>query len=181
MKEKIKSILLDNIENPKIKDFLSNLVVPNLFYRCSGSSKPEQHHYGNGGLVKHTHEVLSLCLQNGKAYNLDLNVLLTAAFFHDWGKMWDYEQNQKSKEWFGSEHKRYIHHISRSAIEFNMLANKANLSANFIDSVTHCILSHHGRREWGSPVAPKSREAWMLHLCDGISARMDDCLKIDCF
>jgi len=42
------------------------------------------------------------------------------------------------------------------------------------DKVLHAILAHHGCREAGSPVAPKTREAWLVHFCDGISARMDD-------
>ena len=30
----------------------------------------------------------------------------------------------------------------------------------------HCILAHHGRREWGAPVVPATREAWCVHLAD---------------
>lgn len=30
-----------------------------------------------------------------------------------------------------------------------------------------------------SPVAQKTRVAWLLHLCDGISARMDDAETLD--
>ena len=179
MKQEIYNILSSNLTG-EIKVFFENLRIPDFFYDCSGSSKPEQHHYGKGGLATHTYEVLSLCLQNGKTFNLDLNVLLIAAFFHDWGKMWDYDEIWETNEWQATSHKRYIHHISRSVIEFNVIA-RFSLPTTFVDAVTHCILSHHGRREWGSPVAPKSREAWMLHLCDGISARMDDCLRVDNF
>jgi 23S rRNA maturation-related 3'-5' exoribonuclease YhaM len=46
-------------------------------------------------------------------------------------------------------------------------------------NITHNILSHHGMREWGSPVAPATKEAWILHLCDNMSARLDDCNKHD--
>ena len=42
------------------------------------------------------------------------------------------------------------------------------------EDVLHVILSHHGNRLAGSPVAPKTREAWIIHLCDGISARLYD-------
>jgi len=47
------------------------------------------------------------------------------------------------------------------------------VDAQYHDAVLHCILSHHGRREWGSAVAPSSREAWLVHLADMKSARMD--------
>jgi len=42
------------------------------------------------------------------------------------------------------------------------------------DEVLHAILAHHNLREWGSPISPATRTAWLLHLCDSISARMDD-------
>ena len=147
------------------------------FFGWSGSSSPENHHYGDGGLAKHTVEVVRLCESTVKTLNhndVDMPALLTAALWHDYGKMWDYEKVEGV--WRGSPHKRLIHHIPRSAIEWEKYANSepGDLKDSFIDKVTHCILSHHGRRDWGSPIAPCSKEAWILHLCDNLSARMDD-------
>ena len=155
------------------------------FYLWSGSSCREQHHYGKHGLVKHTAEVIQLCLANNALLGdrLDKKDLFLAALFHDCGKMWDYAPVETNEIpdydwWWSKDHKRKIHHISRSAIQWNLAAAKWELS-HFtlieVDEITHAILSHHGQRAWGSPVAPKSGIAWMLHLCDGISARMDDC------
>lgn len=37
----------------------------------SGSGKPEHHHYGDGGLIKHTWEVVNLCMVvSGQYLNL---------------------------------------------------------------------------------------------------------------
>ena len=36
------------------------------------------------------------------------------------------------------------------------------------------ILSHHGKKEWGSPIEPQSQGAWILHLADMMSARVDE-------
>jgi 3'-5' exoribonuclease len=36
----------------------------------------------------------------------------------------------------------------------------------------HLVLSHHGRLEWGSPVMPKTPEAFILHFLDMIDSRM---------
>jgi 3'-5' exoribonuclease len=95
--------------------------------------------------------------------------------------MWDYEPVDKSYNvWSGTEHKRTIHHISRSALVWNSAVATHSLKyGKYTDSVTHNILSHHGQREWGSPVMPKTKAAWLLHLCDGISARMNDADKWD--
>jgi len=155
------------------------------FYLWSGSSRKEQHHYGKHGLVRHTAEVIMLCLANDAILGcgMDHRELFLAALFHDCGKMWDYaslsdDGQQNYDNWVSTPHKRSIHHISRSAIQWNLAAEKWELTkspAIDVDEITHAILAHHGQRAWGSPVAPKSGLAWMLHLCDGISARMDDC------
>jgi 3'-5' exoribonuclease len=180
--------LKEEADDLGVSDACNVLLDDKRFSIWSGSSKPEQHHYGDGGLLKHTAEVVRLCLMNNVVmnYKIDERELFLAALFHDAGKMWDYVHtghSEDSGKWVSAPHKRKIHHISRSSIYFNQVASNYLLPQGFeearVDEVTHAILAHHGQRAWGSPVAPKTKLAWMLHLCDGISARMDDCDKND--
>ena len=39
--------------------------------------------------------------------------------------------------------------------------------------IIHCILSHHGQREYGSPVLPCIQEASIVSYLDNISAKTD--------
>lgn len=150
----------------------------------SGSHLKRAHHYGYGGLLRHTHEV---CKISGMMYemfkelhpSLRLDVLFLAALFHDYGKIWDYDFDDVTGEWKVVPHKRKIHHIHRSVIEWERIARTAGLDYDFIEEVSHCILSHHGQPTWGSAIAPLTREAWILHLADGMSARIDDCDRVD--
>lgn len=155
-------------------DIASEVLHMPGFIDWSGSSKPYQHHYGRHGLLIHTSEVIDLCMFNNlkmKA-NIDIKELFLAALFHDVGKIWDYEPvDDDMNEWTSTTHKRNIHHISRSAIMWHDIAHKYSIPEH---EVLHAILAHHGQREWGSPVSPNTKLAWMLHLCDGISARMYD-------
>ncbi len=148
----------------------------------SGSASPEHHHYGTGGLVRHTYEVIKLCMVNrDELEKMEINAeeLFLAALYHDVGKMYDYKR--EGAKWTSAPHKRLIHHISRSALLWSKAVDShaPDLYDKYHDQVLHAILAHHGQRSWGSPVAPKTQVAWMLHLCDGISARMDDWDKID--
>lgn len=162
---------------------IANVVLEDeRFPVWTGSSKPIQHHYGTGGLIQHTYEVVQLCRSNNEWFSqLGKSVhetqLFLAALFHDAGKMWDHEPVGSTiaadTEWHTTVHKREIHHISRSAFVWQQASSGYTLDWN-TDDVLHAILAHHGLREWGSPVMPNTRLAWMLHLCDGLSARMDD-------
>jgi len=154
----------------------------------SGSSKPNQHHYGKGGLIKHTAEVINTCFRVKSlyehTYEFDSKEVFLAAFFHDVGKMWDYAPrnvlDSDLEYWDSAPHKRYIHHISRSGLVWSHNSSlDVGINEKYHDSVLHAILSHHMCREFGSPVAPKSRTAWLLTLCDNISARMADCETFD--
>jgi 3'-5' exoribonuclease len=132
-------------------------------------------------------EVIDLCLHNAqyltdeRGYALDKQKIYLAALFHDVGKIWDYEPHpSQPDQWRKTRHSRIIHHISKSASIWKEAQNKFNFIDEH-DEVFHAILSHHGRREYGSPVSPATRIAWLLHLCDSISARMFDCYSKEMF
>ena len=158
------------------------------FAEWSGSGNPEHHHYGDHGLIRHTKEVFDYAVAIYNTHTqmsvvpINLKELLVSVIWHDYGKIWDY---QKVNGVWGkhNNHARQIHHISKSAMEFEKFyCYYASESARQLvnpDNVIHNILSHHGAREYGSPVAPATREAWILHLADNLSARLDDCDKHD--
>ncbi len=179
---------------------IANIVLDDpRFATWSASSHPHQHHYGAGMLARHTWEVVNLCSSNhalSSLHGIDYSMpteqeTFLAALYHDSGKMDDYEPYQLDvspdvwvigephDEWRGTPHKRLIHHISRSAIIWSRAVDRYPVYRGFEEAILHAILAHHGQRAWGSPVAPKSRLAWLLHLCDCLSARMNDADTLD--
>lgn len=176
-----------------VQDIAGIVLDDPQFARWSGSSKPHLHHYGDGGLARHTHEVVTLCFTNAPSLSLmgypvpSAREIYLAALFHDVGKMWDYEAIEHPSDietvehttWQSAPHKRLVHHISRSAIEWSRAVDRFPAYRGIEGAVLHAILAHHGQREWGSPVAPKTRLAWLLHLCDGLSARFNDADTLD--
>jgi len=161
-----------------VSDIAKVVLENDKFSYWTGSGDATKHHYGKFGLVTHTREVVDLCLKNTEyfqdQYAIDKQKLYLAALFHDIGKVYDYELIIKDPAcWRKSTHARQTHHITRSALIWNEAKNKYNFP-DVEDEVLHAILSHHGRREYGSPVSPNTRLAWTLHLCDSISARLND-------
>jgi 3'-5' exoribonuclease len=152
------------------------------FIKWSGSHAKSYHHYGEGGLLHHTFEVIDLAFvareRLGLQEAIDGLTLYFACLFHDTGKMFDYVK--ENGEWKPTAHRRLIHHISESALIWSRTIYKFPLLIQqYHDPVLHAILAHHGGRQFGSPIAPKTRIAWLLHLTDGISARMNDCDRVD--
>ena len=168
-----------------VSDIAALVLDDPRFARWSASSQHYQHHYGTGGLVQHTLEVALLALRNRAilwAFHptkmpTEREVFL-AALYHDAGKMEDYTEITPSN-WAGTDHKRIIHHISKSGIMWSRAVDKFPAYRAIEERVLHAILAHHGTRDWGSPIAPKSRLAWLLHLCDCLSARCNDADTLD--
>lgn len=175
--------LLNRADLHKVENIALRALDDTHFLEQSGCAHKLGHHYGKGGLFRHTYEVCVLCESISapykKVHNIKEDELFLSALFHDYGKIWDYELDSSTGEFTSAPHKRTIHHISRSAIEWNIIARSCGYDSAATDRITHNILAHHGQRQYGSPVAPKTREAFILYLCDSLSARIDDCDKLD--
>jgi len=49
--------------------------------------------------------------------------------------------------------------------------------ADLANSLLHCILSHHGELEWGSPKRPKTLEAIVLHYAENLDGKINSFLN----
>ncbi len=160
---------------------LEILVDPDFLLKPAAQAK---HHAYTGGLVVHTAEVLDGCLAQTAA-DADQSVLCAAAVLHDSMKVRDYEYNfidcgligmeiLKDEEhpggWRYTDYCKKIRHVAGSYARWVQLGVKYSLDQDFVDRVGHCILAHHGRKEWGSPVEPQTVEAYILNTADGLSA-----------
>ena len=50
---------------------------------------------------------------------------------------------------------------------------RRNVPMADVERIVHIVLSHHGMKEWGSPVLPCSQEAMLVHMLDNLSAKSD--------
>lgn len=138
----------------------------------------KRHHNWRGGLIVHTAEVASYCLSILESpmncgRTADRDALLLAAWMHDTGKMETYRMEGDTPAIDGELEDR-VGHPTISNLMFSELASKKGLPAKFSNLVSHCILSHHERREWGAVVEPQTIEAHILCRADFISSRMPD-------
>src|SRR5574338_307051 len=136
------------------------------FKECFGSS-PGKHHAYPGGLLVHTAEVMYMGLKMfcPTAFK-DPTFLILATMYHDFAKIYDYDLETGAK----LPYRDIIRHVAGSYAEWVLACRKFDVIKEFEDRVGHCILAHHGRYEWNSPVLPQTEEAYILHAADQWSA-----------
>jgi Predicted HD-superfamily hydrolase len=146
-----------------------------IFYLMSNFPAVASHHHTQkGGLLTHTYEViqtfLDLCklpvFQHISEYEVLIGIY--ASIFHDIGKMKEYVELPNETFQFIKSNKSIPHTVT-SLEYWNTFCKSFTFDKDFIEQVNHCIASHHGLFEWGSPVAPHTRPAYLLHTADMLS------------
>ena len=169
--------LIESIHSQPLRETCRTLLTDAAFLKAPAAAK--MHHAYTGGLVAHTVEVAEIALQIAASTDdhtnamLNRDILLTAALWHDYCKIHEY--TEVNGEWIYStdNYNRRIGHITGSVLAFLVRAEAGcnNITQPTLDAITHAMLAHHGPvREWGSPVAPQTIEALILHQADMLSA-----------
>jgi 3'-5' exoribonuclease len=134
-----------------------------------GFGAHERHHNYVGGLIVHTSEVLKYSIAMAIDPKVNLFVLKTAAIVHDYFKIFDYEFREGKI--VNTDYKKKIRHLVGSHAWFYHMAVMAGKEETpWVLDIEHCLISHHGRPEWGAAREPQTIEAQILHFADMMSA-----------
>jgi 3'-5' exoribonuclease len=154
------------------------------FRRTAAARK--YHHARRGGLVEHTAQMMRVGLEIAPLYpQLNVDLLVAGILFHDCGKLWENALPENGFVMNYDELGELVGHISIGIEVVNTLWRK--LSADNSESwktmspssedvrvhLLHLVASHHGEKEFGSPVEPRTPEAMALHYIDNLDARLE--------
>lgn len=130
------------------------------------------HHGYLGGLLEHTLFMLKLSQSIPAVYpELDYSLILTGIILHDIGKINSYTYDKVIDH--TDEGKLIYHIVEGYRITNDLINNKIpDFPKRKKQLLLHIILSHHGLREYGSPVTPKFAEAFIVHDLDNLDARV---------
>ncbi len=145
----------------------------------------DYHHARRGGLIEHTAQMMRAGAALAPVYpGLNWDLVRAGLLFHDCGKLWEMDYLPQgfvspmmtmgellghitigielvNKHWRGLE----------SNPEFSAPAQPPRELVR--EHLLHLIASHHGQKEYGAPVTPRTPEAWMLHHIDNIDAHLE--------
>lgn len=136
------------------------------------SAAKSVHHGFVGGLLEHTLGVTKNCDYFAQVYPmLDRDLLITAAIFHDIGKLSELSAFPRNDY---TDEGQLLGHIMIGA---QMVSDRIRTIAGFPETkareLLHCILSHHGELEFGSPKKPALMEALALSFADNVDAKLE--------
>lgn len=171
---------IGSIKNPYLHGVLEAFFVkdPDFLKAFQQSSAAKTIHHGFvGGLLQHTLAVTRLCDYYCTQYPiLNRDLLLTAAICHDIGKIKELSLFPLNDY---TEDGQFLGHIM---IGTEMVGEKIRQIDGFpallANELKHCILSHHGDLEFGSPKKPAIVEAVALSYADNTDAKMETFTEI---
>ena len=132
------------------------------------------HHAYVAGLLEHTVAVAgttwSLAGTYGKeGFDVDPSVAVAGALLHDLGKTEAYRLTPAPEMTVKGT---FIDHIVLGYNRFEALAREFGLDEQLLLAVGHILISHHGSREFGSPVLPATPEAMIVSAADELDFRL---------
>ena len=124
------------------------------------------------------------------------SMLMCAIFYHDIGKLLEYQHAGKGTEEFKflyptADHRvldsrkptgitmdelgSLIGHIPYGVMMIGKIIESEGItiSLNEIHRLQHAILCHHGKLEWGANISPKTVEGYLIHIVDYLDSRYE--------
>ena len=145
----------------------------------------DYHHARRGGLLEHTTQMVRTSEALAIAYPaLNWDLVTTGVLFHDCGKLWELDYPPQGFASPMTTMGELLGHITIGIELVNKLWRGLEASPEFLgpaqppremvrEHLLHLIASHHGQKEFGAPVTPRTPEAWMLHHIDNIDAHLE--------
>jgi 3'-5' exoribonuclease len=179
--------VIESIKDPRLRG-LSLIFLRDYGDRLRRAAGARNYHHARrGGLVEHIAQMMRTGDALAALYAaLNRDLLLTGILFHDSGKLWE---NCFPKDSFIMPHDfraELVGHISMGVELVNRLWQRLKEGPEFSswnllspDSdlvrlhLLHLVASHHGEKQFGSPVEPKTPEAMTLHLIDNLDAKLE--------
>ena len=177
---------VDSMRDPRLRALSHSFLTDwgDRFRRTAAARN--YHHARRGGLIEHTAQMMRLARAIAPLYpELNLDLLVAGILFHDSGKLWENQLPEHGFTMGYDELGELMGHISIGLELVNSIWRK--VSAEHADEwkdlkpasedvrmhLLHLIAAHHGEKQLGSPVDPKTPEAQTLHYIDNLDARLE--------
>lgn len=158
--------MLSEIRSPKLKAMCLGYLEQNeaKIARYPAAPSGQAHHGYLGGYATHVSGVMDLARHHAGRLKgfADMDIVLAGAFFHDVGKFDSYASKGVSNTRAG----KLVGHIALGVPIVTALCEKHGVGLEDKTMIQHIVVSHHGRKEYGSCEQPKTIEAEIVCWAD---------------
>lgn len=128
------------------------------------------HHAYRSGLLEHILSIMNTVAFLADQYGARRDLLLAGALLHDIGKL--QELSYETSTDYTVEGNLVGHIVLGVGMLRDAAREHPDVPAEQLTELEHLILSHHGELELGSPVKPRTVEAFLLATVDDLDAKM---------
>jgi 3'-5' exoribonuclease len=173
---------INELKNEQLQHLLHAFFDDPEFVEAFSRSPSAMTHHHNyvGGNLEHTIGVIRLCKNICEMYQgIDRELVIAGAILHDVGKLKEYKTTASIDK---TAEGNFIGHIVvgdrwvRQTIE-QLRQQGESFDENLEMYLSHLILSHHGKYEYGSPRMPKIVEACVLHQADMMDSQVKNFIQ----
>jgi len=167
--------LVASVKNPFLKKLLQAFFKKEpLWQRFQDAPAAKGiHHAYLGGLLEHSLSVARIAETLAAHYSgVDRSLLLAGALLHDIGKVDELVMEVAVID-YTPQGRLKGHLVMGSEMVAEAAANIKDFPPELLIQLQHLILSHHGRKEFGSPTVPMTVEAVLLSFVDDLDAKMN--------
>ncbi|MCY4594690.1 MAG: OB-fold nucleic acid binding domain-containing protein [Bryobacterales bacterium] len=166
--------LIDSFQDRDLKRLLKSIFEnPDIAkaYKRAPAAK-SMHHARLGGLLEHVSSVLNLAVAVSANYeDVDRDLLISGVLLHDLGKVYELKSD-RSFEY--SDAGLLLGHIPIGSAWLGRCCDEIKgFPPRLKMLLVHMVLSHHGKREFGSPQLPAFPEALALHFIDDLDSKLE--------
>ena len=163
---------LGSVRDPHLRVLLNRVVLDNEAQLRIWPAAQQIHHAYRSGFLEHITKMAEIGRFLARAYNANEDLVLTGVILHDIGKL-----QELGYEGGATKYTRDGNLVGHIALGLMLVRECANGIQGFPvelrAQVEHLIASHHGSRERGSPVEPKTVEAFIVAAVDELDATLN--------
>lgn len=164
-----------SVQNVYIKKLLESFFVEDKEFIQTfkkRSAAKSIHHGFMGGLLEHSLSVTRLCEYLAESYSyLNRDLLIACAMLHDVGKVPEFTDFPLND--YTDDGNLLGHIVMGSEMVSDKIRTIEGFPKHIETEIKHCILSHHGELEFGSPKKPALAEAMALSMADNLDAKLE--------
>jgi 3'-5' exoribonuclease len=161
-----------DVRDPFLRVLLNRIIADHEEQLREWPAALAVHHAYRGGLLEHVIQMIDIGRYLARAYAVREDLVIAGVVLHDIGKLRELSYDAGITSY--SRDGNLVGHLGLGLILLHETANGiSGFPEDLRAHLAHLVLSHHGTKEHGSPVEPKTLEAFILASIDELDSKIN--------